>query len=209
MHPNRPHRQKGKRPPAKVIRIHTEGEITERDYIDHWNKKNNQVTFSPGSYGHPPQILVSKAISDMRENQAKSSAKKRYDEIWCVFDKNTHPNLEETVSKAKKHGIRTAISNPCFELWLVLHYENQTSYISSSDIQKRAQKLRIVDAQNKKEIRDDSYQTLTDEYEVAKERAIELDKMHERNDSPKGSNPSSNVWKLVERLKPESGNSTP
>ncbi len=200
MHSNRSYKPGRQRPRARKIRIHTEGRVTERSYIDHWNEQNNQVTVRFGDYSPSPQTLVSKAISDTKAG---------YDEVWCVFDRNTHSDFEETVAKAKKHGIRTAISNPCFELWLVLHYENQTSHISSSDIQKRAQKLKIVDDKNKKEIRSDSYQTLTNEYEVAKERAIELDKMHERNDSPKGSNPSSNVWELVERLKPESKNSTP
>ena len=28
---------------------------------------------------------------------------------------------------ARDNGIRVAISNPCFELWLVLHYAQQTA----------------------------------------------------------------------------------
>jgi hypothetical protein len=44
------------------------------------------------------------------------------DEFWCVFDvewPRNHPGLLEAVQQAQANGIYLAISNPCFELWLM------------------------------------------------------------------------------------------
>jgi hypothetical protein len=41
-----------------------------------------------------------------------------------VFDVDEHPNLREARDMAKGNDIELAISNPCFELWLVLHFRD-------------------------------------------------------------------------------------
>jgi hypothetical protein len=45
-----------------------------------------------------------------------------YDEVWCVLDVDEHPKLHEARQLANARGIELAISNPCFELWLLLHF---------------------------------------------------------------------------------------
>ena len=49
------------------------------------------------------------------------------DECWCVFDvewPKNHPHLFEAKRLAYAKGVSLAISNPCFELWLILHHED-------------------------------------------------------------------------------------
>lgn len=57
-----------------------------------------------------------------------------YDEVWCVIDVDEF-DIEPTVRLAKESGVRLAVSNPCFELWLFLHQEdyNSTNYVDGYD----------------------------------------------------------------------------
>ena len=52
------------------------------------------------------------------------------DEFWVLLDTDHHfqdKNLKttlEAITKASQAGFEVAVSNPCFELWLLLHYAN-------------------------------------------------------------------------------------
>jgi hypothetical protein len=52
-----------------------------------------------------------------------------YDELWCVVDVDQFSDLEKAAALARKGRIRTTliVSNPCFELWLLLHFCNHNS----------------------------------------------------------------------------------
>lgn len=61
-----------------------------------------------------------------REGLLKNSRRRRSsfeekDVVWAVFDRDEHPNYCEAINLCEKHGIGVARSNPCFELWLILH----------------------------------------------------------------------------------------
>lgn len=49
-----------------------------------------------------------------------------YHEVWCVVDVDHYERDGGWITKAMKladqSGIRLAVSNPCFEFWLVLHH---------------------------------------------------------------------------------------
>lgn len=52
------------------------------------------------------------------------------DQSWAVFDGDEHlqsslQNWNEAIQLAKGRGIHLAISNPSFELWYLLHYQDQ------------------------------------------------------------------------------------
>ena len=47
-----------------------------------------------------------------------------YDAVWCVFDVDEHPQIADARQMARANGIELAISNPCFELWLLLHFRD-------------------------------------------------------------------------------------
>ena len=50
-------------------------------------------------------------------------------EYWCVIDVDQHANLVPAVEKAIANGISVAVSNPCVELWFILHFQDQTAEI--------------------------------------------------------------------------------
>ena len=56
------------------------------------------------------------------------------DEFWCVFDvewPKNHPNLREALDLARRNDIKLAVSNPCFELWLVLRFQDHRSFVDN------------------------------------------------------------------------------
>ncbi len=54
-----------------------------------------------------------------------------------------HEGLDEALSLARKHGVRIALTNPCFELWLILHFKDVTRYSTSDSAQKDLEKLGV------------------------------------------------------------------
>ena len=76
-----------------------------------------------------PKTLVERAVAMKREAALEAKRKKdenlKYDQVWCVFDIDEHPFVPEAKQQARDNGIEVAISNPCFELWALLHFRDQ------------------------------------------------------------------------------------
>jgi RloB-like protein len=87
----------------------------------------------------------------------------------------------------------TAISNPCFELWLVLHFQDQAAHVSVTQIQSICKKHLPG---YKKRVNIDK---LWSNRAAAMSRARFLDKQHQRKGTLNG-NPSSGVFKLLEEI---------
>ena len=185
----------GHREPRTVIRVYTEGKVTERQYLR--RIRGGAVRLELGDAGMAPMTLVERARDDKKADRRGRSPDKRFDEIWCVFDRDEHLDFERAIREARDAGIRTAASNPCFELWLVLHLESQTAHVGRHAIQRRAQELGLVEGKHLAA----PAGVLDDGYDTAKERARALEQMHDRDGSPPGSNPGSGVWRLVDRLR--------
>jgi hypothetical protein len=112
-----------------------------------------------------------------------------------VFDvewPKNHPHLKEAIRLAAEHGIHLAVSNPCFELWLVLHFENQTAFIDTSDAERKSRKL---DGRTGKRIDPSQYM---ERRQIAVKHAAALARRHAQNQSPfPDDNPSSTMYELL------------
>lgn len=154
------------------------------------------------SAGGVPKTLVERAAA--RKKEAQREARRRrdasviYDEVWCVFDVDAHPNLEEARVQARDNGIKIAVSNPCFELWLVLHFKDQSAHIHRHALQHKCSTECIPDFG--KRITEQVYGVLREKYEEAVDRARRLDNWHGTRGT-EGQNPSTSVYKLTERLR--------
>ncbi len=63
--------------------------------------------------------------------------KDKHDVVWCVMDVEQHKKLADALQKAKDKGVQVALSNPCFEYWFLLHFEQPTgSFPRCKDVQK-------------------------------------------------------------------------
>jgi hypothetical protein len=124
-------------PSGKIILIVTEGKKTEPVYLGALRRRFNLaatdiVIVHPN--GTDPLTLTLKAIElrDERKKQAKKGTTVAYDEVWVVFDlERTHDERRTLAVKAQAlpeaKGISFALSDPCFEYWLLLHEEYTTA----------------------------------------------------------------------------------
>ena len=186
-------RRNGGRQYRRIIRVLTEGKVTEPGYIKMLARKylDVRIEINPKDAG-VPLTLVRLAREYQKQNKKRNPD---YDEIWCVFDIDQHPNIEQAIQEARDSGINVAISNPCFELWLVLHYQNQTRHIDRQAIQSLSKKLGITDG---KKITPEAQRELLAKLDEARSRAKNLESMHKDNDSKPWENPSSQMWRFVD-----------
>lgn len=192
------------RPPRKTLVVFCEGEKTEPQYLLALRQEPFvkdaaavDIRVETGRGGAVPLTLVTLASAA----RAKSAAEEdEIDEFWCVFDvewPRNHPHLPETIAKAEAHDIRLAISNPCFELWLILHYRNHGGWLDNSAAVTLRRRL---DGSTSKNVDATKYMSLI---EGAVQRAADLDTRHERDGSEfPHNNPSSGMHYLIASVRP-------
>jgi hypothetical protein len=148
---------------GNAILIVTEGEKTEPDYFNGLRKRFRLratevvVKSSASACGTDPLRLVNHAI-ELREQRRKDSRKDSrkdkyivaYDVVWVVFDaewiRMDHTRWNDAIQISKSHNINLAVSNPCFEYWLLLHEEFTTQvFLNSAEITRYIRKKYIHD----------------------------------------------------------------
>ncbi len=116
-------RRQGQRQPRAVTLIVCEGE-TERTYFEALRRRlrlTNAEVLLPVPAGSAPISVVDHAIEKAKESGG-------YDFIYCVFDRDQHESFDRALNKlrahAKRHPLHAIVSIPCFEYWILLHFEN-------------------------------------------------------------------------------------
>ena len=123
-------------PPRARIWVFCEGRNTEPEYLSAFadevsNKKVDVI--SAGGVGCP--LTVVKAARAKRL-ELKRQGLENVDEVWAAFDRDTHPHIPEAMHLAKVGNVNVAFSNPCFELWALLHLDDHTAALDSGGMQK-------------------------------------------------------------------------
>ncbi|GAB3823940.1 hypothetical protein GCM10027610_001520 [Dactylosporangium cerinum] len=100
---------------------------------------------------------------------------------------------------AAQNQIKVAVSNPCFELWLALHFADHRSFLSNT----QARRLRRShDGQSDKGLAGGKYMP---NKKVAAQRAASLDRYHLGNGTSfPHNNPSSGMHQLLSAMLPAS-----
>jgi hypothetical protein len=136
-------RREPSREPGRRILLVCEGAVTERQYFEAFQRwcKNPRVDIDFEGPAGVPLTLVSRA-KDLRDEANHKAARAsddflRYDEVWCVFDVDEHPYVPEARAQATAAGLRLAMSNPCIELWLLLHFTDNPGMQDRKEIQAR------------------------------------------------------------------------
>lgn len=186
-----------------------EGRVTEPKYLSvilrARETKDGEITIRRPP-PNTPKGMVESALDWKKKGlggRKKATKLDVKDEAWCVFDveakvsQTARPGLAEALKMAKVNKISIALSNPCFELWVLLHYENCNAWTYSDDVQHRCSELRLVD---EKHIQNPD--ELLKKYPSARRRAENLDAQHQRNGTIKEAdqNPSSGVYKLIDAI---------
>src|ERR1035438_2177974 len=126
-------RRRAFRPPLPRFLIVCEGTQTEPGYFQetrHLERSLIDLEMSPGG---EPKALVERAVEKKKSAERLARSQRdsnlRYDQVWCVFDIDEHRLIPEAKQQAGANGIELAISNPCFELWALLHFRDQRAHI--------------------------------------------------------------------------------
>jgi len=143
-------RRGSKRDPKVRFTLFCEGRNTEPAYFSAIRKTYTNALVSieirPG-IGVPLTIArealkYAKTKGLVQGGRRGQNLFEREDEVWAVFDRDDHEGYEEAVNLCKENGIGVARSNPCFEIWLILHERDHDRPDDRYQVQKELQRLR-------------------------------------------------------------------
>jgi len=174
-----------------------EGKVTEPLYFKEIRRIERGIIDLEIVPAGVPKTVVERAArmkkESAREAKRRADENLRYDSVWCVFDIDEHPLVAEAKQQAQENGIEVAISNPCFELWFLLHFQDQTAHIARSHVQRLCrehmpgyEKAPDCDA-------------LMPHQDEAIERAVRLEDWQESRGNA-GENPSTGVHRLIQKI---------
>lgn len=173
-----------------------EGEKTEKTYIEAKAadlRVHARVKVVGGDeVGTDPIGIVKAAAAAAKEAEDN---RQPYASAWAAFDRDEHPSVDAGLDCARANGVQVAFSNPCFELWLLLHFRY------SSGPKTREEALRELKRYIPK------YTKAMNVYPIVKDRETEactnaqrLRKRHEDAGDEYGRNPWTDVDGLVDEL---------
>lgn len=189
------------RPIGRRILIACEGEETEYRYFEDIRKSlrmepNKIIVLEPEA--SDPLSVVRQAL-DERTYRKQDKEWAKNDMAWAVFDGDEHianniNNWREALRLARRNDIHLAISNPSFEYWYLLHYQDQNSSLTRQQAV-RLLKAHIPDYEKSDVLYREELQPLT---KAAIERARQVAHLAEGNALEAYANPCTHVCELVE-----------
>lgn len=197
----KPARRRPFREPKPKMLIVCEGAVTEKEYFEQFARRyrNSLVdVVVKGGRGDPHSVV--EAAKKLREAAIAEAYKRNddflnYQSVWCVFDVDSHPNPKGAKKMAVENGLNVAVSNPCFELWLLLHFSDCPGPLHR-DTAQNILKTHISDYDKSVNINDYIHG-----YNKAVRGAESLDRLAESIGEP-GRNPTTGVYKLTESIRP-------
>ncbi len=200
-------RRSARREPFKdsrpTILIVCEGRVTEPSYLKDFYSalKNPRVNIRFGD-GEAVPLTIVRTARDLKKKAEEQAKRERddnlaYDQVWCVFDVDEHPHISEARQMARDNELHLAVSNPCFELWLLLHFREPPGAKHRHDLQSMLSE-NLPDYHKRA-----SYALVSPGYDAAVVRAKRLDAAASAA-SESGRNPTTGVWRLTESIRENS-----
>ncbi|MFI6762159.1 RloB family protein [Micromonospora sp. NPDC050417] len=192
-------RRRGTRSERSRILVVTEGKVTEPQYF----RGLAQYVKATGvdiraldivGLGRDPLRIVLEAVRLRKEGQNRDLGNDGYDSAWCVIDVDRHDTLSNAISLARREKISIAITNPCFELWILWHFKDRTVNIQSSELRRL---LRPYGCADKKLPRDFAYVNYRD---AVRRASVQANTVEDVQAIPM--NPGTGVHVLVSALIP-------
>lgn len=191
----------GRRKRNPVVYLICEGSETEIRYFKKFRSRecNIDIVPIPSQYKSADK-LVQKARATIGYSPYYPD---EGDIIGCVFDRddNTNAMLSKAKQVAIKEGYQIAFSNPSFEVWFLLHFNNQTTPVENceSAIKLLKKKGRLEQYEKNKEVYEQLKPLQETAIDRAKKRVAVLQAEHTEILS-RESNPVTTVSELVEYL---------
>jgi hypothetical protein len=195
---NRLQRRSKDRPYKKLFILVTEGKKTEPEYfaIIRQEIKNSRKHLIDIKTIQPKNSAPQYLLKSMQRVLEKENFNSKIDEAWIVADKDEWPEehiegLNRWAQEQEYYGL--AVSNPNFEYWLLLHFEDGTQISSAADCSTRLKKW--LPDYNKGL---NNSKIILDHIKNAIKRAKNRDR-DSNDDWPKAA-ASTTVYRLVEKL---------
>jgi hypothetical protein len=188
------------RPAFDRILIVTEGEKTEVNYFEeirqHFRLPTASIRICPADGSNPLQVVryASELCQQTRE----------WERVFAVIDRDDHAHYNEALRLAveldgtHRNDERNPIafkaipSNPCFELWLLLHFQRSDAHIHRDDVMRRLR----AHINGYEKGRAGAFAATLEALDVAYANA---ERLRARGEQP-GQNPSTDVDTLVRLL---------
>jgi len=189
-----------KRRSIRTIWLFCEGEKTEKNYFEKLRSEERirQICIKVKSPTRKhPAGMVQEAI-EFKKSSANFFAE---DEIFCIFDRdmNTDQQIASAVKLAKDNDIKLIFSNPCFEYWILCHFEKNNSACEIDTIISKLKRYLGEYEKNDREIYLKTHARRNEAIKNAKE-AVGYHKKLGIEFFSRKSNPSTNVHALIEYL---------
>ena len=118
--------------PKRSFMLFCEGEKTEIEYFKAIGRICSSTLISVEPYGGEgvPYTIAEKAIEKAKslgltpKSRRKRDSYEESDQVWAIFDRDDHPHFDEAVRNCESQNVGVGRSNPCFELWLLLHEQD-------------------------------------------------------------------------------------
>jgi len=202
----------------RTIVIVCEGKKTETKYFNKFKKRFSGVKIEVPNCEYTDKVGLVKYARRLKESGEYEINADIGSRIWCVFDLDINYNnstnsspekqTEKELNEAKRMAgddINIALSNPCFEIWYLLHYEATKTPYSTKKANIGLKKIenaleKYIKNYDKAEC---YYEELLDKQQQAVRNAEDLEAYHRKNGiSLYGikSNPSTQVFELVKYI---------
>ncbi len=145
-----------------------------------------------------PVGLIKNALA-FKKNRGRDFFKD--DEIYCIFDRDQHKDshLSKAFILANKNKIKLIFSNPCFEYWILCHFEKYSIACQFNDIERK-----LKEHMGEYEKADyDLYSKTSKNISRAIANAKSVAQIHQRAGNKNFTikrNPSTNIYELIEYL---------
>lgn len=189
--------------PKVKIYVVCEGRNTEPDYfgrcVEFYGASLVEMEVVSGA--GVPMTLVGKAV-DLRSRLLAESRRSKDSfsacfRVWAVFDRDEHPAVAEALELAERNKIDVAFSDPCFELWPILHLQDYGAQDGRHELQKRLSGIMEKYDHEGGAIVD--FEMIKGEFYKAYDRAELLLKQRVGENCPRG-RPSTSVGHLVLKI---------
>lgn len=181
---------------TRLIIIAAEGRLTEKQYFSMFRSTRVQLRVLPtgdGGQSAPEHVLA--RLLDFRDEFQLAAD----DELWLMIDVDRWGDgkLARVTREAHAGGCGLAVSRPCFETWLLFHYQAQVPNLERCSDIEQALRDRAGGSYNKKRLDLDA---LLPQVRSAAERARAVDVSP---DAPWPQVAGSHVYRLIASLPAE------
>ena len=188
------------------LHIFCEGEKTEPNYLQGYIEAHfpgTRLTLIRKTKKNTPVQLVEEAIAEKKNKKLNPEG----DQFWVVYDReavNKYPHSlhAEAYNNAKAASIKIALSNVCFEVWILLHFQKTvTAYDSYSNLRKHSKLTTHIPGYDKGA----KYSFSASMIDTARRNAKALNRRTQEGanrswTSPHQWNPYTNVYELLDAI---------